>query len=188
MATGPRYKLAFRRRREGKTDYHQRLKLIVSKKPRLVVRGTLGDYTAQVIIAKPDGDKVLVAASARELAKAFGYKGAAKNTTAAYLTGMLCGLKAKQAGIEEAVLDAGLATSRKGSKIYAACKGAIDAGLEVPCSEDVFPTDERIRGEHVAGNTKSTFSGYEKKGLKATDLPAHFDEVKSKIMKEYEGK
>ncbi len=78
MATGPRYKLAFRRRREGKTDYHQRLKLIVSKKPRLVVRGTLGDYTAQVIIAKPDGDKVLVAASARELSKAFGYKGAAQ--------------------------------------------------------------------------------------------------------------
>ena len=188
MATGPRYKLAFRRRREGKTDYHQRLKLIVSKRPRLVVRGTLGDYTAQIVLAKPSGDEVVAAASAKELAKVFGYKGSSKNTTAAYLTGLLCGFKAKEAGIDNAVLDAGLATNRKGSKIYAACKGAIDSGLEVPCSEDVFPTDERIRGEHVAGNASSSFSQYEKRGLKAADLPAHFDEVKNSIMKKYEGK
>ena len=188
MATGPRYRVAFRRRREGKTDYHQRLRLIVSRKPRLVVRGSLGDYVAQIVVTKPEGDQVLAAASAKELAKAFGYKGAPKNTSAAYLTGMLAGLKAKEAGVDEAILDIGLATNRKGSKVYAALKGAIDAGLDIPCSEDVFPSDDRIRGEHVAGNTKSTFAQYEKRGLKATDLPAHFDEVKAKIMKSYEGK
>ncbi len=188
MATGPRYRVAFRRRREGKTDYHQRLKLIVSRKPRLVVRGTLGDYTAQLLITKPEGDRVLAAASAKELAKTFGYKGSLKNTSAAYLTGLLAGFKAKEAGIEEAILDIGLATNRKGSKVYAALKGAIDAGLTVPCSEDVFPTDDRIKGGHVAGNTKSSFSQYEKRGIKVADLPAHFDEVKGKIMKAYEGK
>ncbi len=188
MATGPRYRVAFRRRREGKTDYHQRLKLIVSRKPRLVVRGTLGDYIAQVLTTKPEGDAVLAAATARELARAFGYKGSLKNTSAAYLTGMLAGYKAKKAGVEEAILDIGLATNRKGSKVYAALKGAIDAGLKVPCSEDIFPSDERIRGEHVAGNSKSSFSQYEKRGLKVTDLPAHFDEVKKNIMKAYEGK
>jgi large subunit ribosomal protein L18 len=188
MATGPRYRVAFRRRREGKTDYHQRLKLIVSRKPRLVVRGTLGDYVAQIVITKPEGDRVLAAASARELVKAFGYKGATKNTTAAYLTGLLVALKAKKNGVDEAILDVGLATNRKGSKVYAALKGAIDAGLEVPCSDDIFPSDERIRGGHVAGNAKSNFSQYEKRGLKVTDLPAHFDEVKEKIMKAYEGK
>jgi len=188
MATGPRYKLAFRRRREGKTDYHQRLRLIVSRKPRLVVRGSLHDYVAQIIVTKPEGDKVLAAASAKELTKAFGYKGAPKNTSAAYLTGMLAGLKAKQAGVDEAILDIGLAENRKGSKVYAALKGAIDAGLDIPCSEDVFPSDERIRGEHVAGNANSSFAEYEKRGLKAADLPGHFDEVKAKIMKSYEGK
>jgi large subunit ribosomal protein L18 len=188
MATGPRYRVAFRRRREGKTDYHQRLKLIVSRKPRLVVRGSLNDYVAQIIVTKPEGDRVLAAASAKELAKAYGYKGAPKNTSAAYLTGMLAGLKAKEAGVSEAILDIGLATNRKGSKVYAALKGAIDAGLEIPCSEDIFPSDERIRGEHVAGNSKSSFSQYEKRGLDAKDLPAHFDEVKEKIMKSYEGK
>jgi large subunit ribosomal protein L18 len=188
MATGPRYRVAFRRRREGKTDYHQRLKLIVSRKPRLVVRGTLGDYIAQIIVTRPEGDQVLAAASAKEVAKAFGYKGATKNTSAAYLAGMLAGYKAKQAGVEDAILDIGLAANRKGSKVYAALKGAIDAGLSVPCGEDIFPSDGRIRGEHVAGNPKSSFSEYEKRGLKAADLPAHFDEVKKNIMKAYEGK
>ncbi len=188
MATGPRYRVAFRRRREGKTDYHQRLKLIVSRKPRLVVRGTLGDYIAQVLTTKPEGDIVMAAASAKELARTYGYKGSLKNTSAAYLTGMLAGYKAKKAGVDEAILDIGLATNRKGSKVYAALKGAIDAGLDVPCSEDIFPSDDRIRGEHVAGNPKSSFSGYEERGLKAADLPAHFDEVKKNIMKAYEGK
>ncbi|MCD1293494.1 50S ribosomal protein L18 [Methanocella sp. CWC-04] len=187
MATGPRYKVAFRRRREGKTDYHQRLKLIVSKKPRLVVRKTLNQIIAQVIIAKPDGDYVLASATSKDLTKDFDYKGATKNTSAAYLTGMLAGFRALEAGVEEAVLDAGLATNRKGSRVYAALKGAIDAGLEIPCDEEIFPSDERIRGEHVAGNSESSFSEYEKRGLKASDLPAHFDEVKNKITSEFEG-
>jgi len=38
MATGPRYKVPMRRRREVRTDYHQRLRLLKSGKPRLVAR------------------------------------------------------------------------------------------------------------------------------------------------------
>lgn len=186
MATGPRYKVPFRRRREGKTDYHQRLKLILSREPRLVVRKTLNQVIAEIVVAKPEGDEVLVYATSKELAKNFGYKGATKNTTAAYLTGMLAGYKALDEGVDYAVLDIGLATNVPGSRVYAVLKGAVDAGLEVPCSEEVFPSDERIRGEHVAGNENSSFSLYEKKGLKASDLPAHFEEVKSKITSEYE--
>jgi large subunit ribosomal protein L18 len=101
---------------------------------------------------------------------------------------LLAGYKAKKAGVDEAILDIGLATNRKGSKVYAALKGAIDAGLEVPCGDGIFPSDERIRGEHVAGNTHSSFSEYGKRGLDAAGLPAHFDEVKKNIMKAYEGK
>lgn len=188
MATGPRYKVSFRRRREGKTDYHQRLKLIVSREPRLVIRRTLNQVIAEILVTKPEGDQVIVSATSRELAKNYGYKGATKNTTAAYLTGMLIGYKAIKAGVENAVLDIGLRTNTPGSRMYAALKGAVDAGLDVPCSEEVFPSDERIRGEHVAGNTASSFSQYEKRGLKASDLPANFDEVKNKITSEYEGK
>lgn len=188
MATGPNYKVAFRRRREGKTDYHQRLRLIVSRKPRLVVRKTLNQVIAQLIESKTDGDRVLVSATSLELAKDFGYKGATKNTSAAYLTGLLVGYKAKEAGIDEAVLDIGLAVNRKGAKVYATLKGAVDAGLEVPCSEEIFPSDKRIRGEHVAGNASSKFTEYEKRGLNVKDLPAHFDEVKAKITGQYGGK
>jgi large subunit ribosomal protein L18 len=188
MATGPRYKVAFRRRREGKTDYHQRLKLIVSRKPRLVVRRTTNQVIAQILVTRPEGDKVVAAATSAELAKKFGYKGSGKNTSAAYLTGLLIGYKAQEAGVEEAILDIGLRENRAGSRVYAALKGAVDSGLEVPCSEEVFPSDDRIRGEHIAGNTASKYSQYEKNGLKAADLPAHFDEVKGKITSQYGAK
>jgi large subunit ribosomal protein L18 len=188
MATGPRYKVAFRRRREGKTDYHQRLKLIVSRKPRLVVRRTLTQIITQVLITRPEGDKVLVSATSKELARDFGYLGSGKNTSAAYLTGLLVGYKAQKEGIEEAILDIGLRENRAGSRVYATLKGAVDSGLEVPCSEDVFPSDARVRGEHVAGNANSSFSQYEKRSLKSADLPAHFDEVKGKIASEYGAK
>ncbi len=187
MATGPRYKVAFRRRREGKTDYHQRLKLIVSRKPRLVVRVTLNQVIAEIMVTKPEGDRVLTSATSKELAKEFGYLGARDNTSAAYLTGLLIGYKAQKAGIDEAILDIGLRENRAGSRVYAALKGAVDSGLEVPCSEDVFPAEERIRGEHVAGNASSSFKDYEKRGLKPADLPAHFDEVKGKITAAFGG-
>ena len=187
MATGPRYKVAFRRRREGKTDYHQRLKLIVSRKPRLVVRITLNQVIAEIMITKPEGDKVVVAATSKELTKEFGYLGARDNTSAAYLTGLLIGYKAQKAGLEEAILDIGLQENRAGSRVYAALKGAVDSGLEVPSGEEVFPSDARIRGEHIAANAKSSFADYEKRGLKAADLPAHFDEVKKKIAGAYGG-
>ena len=38
MATGPRYAVKFRRRREGKTDYKKRLNLLKSELPRFIVR------------------------------------------------------------------------------------------------------------------------------------------------------
>ena len=38
MATGPRYKVAFRRRREGRTNYYTRRKLLRGGELRAVVR------------------------------------------------------------------------------------------------------------------------------------------------------
>lgn len=69
MATGPRYFVQFRRRREGKTDYYKRLKLIVSDKPRMVVRKSNKHITCQLVEAKLEGDNTLVAAHSSELAK-----------------------------------------------------------------------------------------------------------------------
>jgi len=81
MATGPRYFVPFRRRREGKTDYYKRMKLLLSEKPRMVVRKTNRQIIIQLVEADLVGDRTLVAAYSTELA-AFGYTGATANTPA----------------------------------------------------------------------------------------------------------
>ena len=188
MAHGSRYKLAFKRRREGKTDYRARLNLIGLDKSRLVVRITNQHTIAQIINVKVNGDETVVSAHSNEL-KNMGWLGSGKNTSAAYLTGFLLGKKALEAGITYAVLDIGLKSSTRGARIFATLKGAVDAGLEVPYSDIILPADERIRGEHVAAYAESLsdeevekrFSQYIKNGLSPKDLPDHFDSIKQKI-------
>jgi len=169
MKLSPTYKMPFKRRRLGKTDYKKRLKLLLSKKPRLVVRRSLKYITAQIIDFSAKGDKTLVAATSKELKK-LGWDFACDNLPAAYLTGLLIGKRALEKGIKEAVLDSGLYTSTKGNRIYAVAKGAIDAGLKVPVSEEMFPSEERIKGLHIANYLE-----------KFKNLPEKFEELKKKI-------
>jgi large subunit ribosomal protein L5e len=90
-----RYQVKYRRRREGKTDYYARKRLIIqdknkynSPKYRLVVRLTNKDVIAQIIYAKINGDYVLSAAYSHEL-PAFGMPVGLTNYAAAYATGLL---------------------------------------------------------------------------------------------------
>ncbi|MET1124732.1 MAG: 50S ribosomal protein L18 [Archaeoglobaceae archaeon] len=186
MARGPRYKVPPRRRREGKTNYRKRLKLLLSRKPRLVVRITNRRVIAQVVEYHPDGDRVLVGVDSSMLTK-YGWKGDLNNTPAAYLTGLLVGKRAVEKGIREAVLDIGLHTPTRGSRVFAVLRGAVEAGMQIPHSEDVLPDDSRIRGEHIAAYYEmrpELFGEYERRGLKPTELPDHVEEVKAKIMGE----
>lgn len=191
MAHGSRYKVAFKRRREGKTDYGARLKLIGLDKHRLVVRVTGNHTIAQIVDVELSGDQTLVSAHSREL-KNMGWLGSGKNTSAAYLTGYLCGKKAIKEGIEGAVLDMGLQSSTKGSRVYAVLKGAIDAGLEIPYKDIILPDEDRIKGEHIVQYAQSLdkaemekkFSQYLEKGLSPLELPDHFQSIKEKIEKE----
>jgi large subunit ribosomal protein L18 len=156
----------------------------------LVVRPSNKHLTAQVIEAKPDGDRVLASAHSSELEE-YGWKGPCGNLPAAYLTGLLAGRRAISAGVTEAVLDIGLHASGSGSRIFAAAKGAFDAGLKVPHDESAFPSKERLRGEHLASYSKQlssepetykrTFSVYLKQKTKPEDLPQHFATVEAKI-------
>jgi large subunit ribosomal protein L18 len=185
MAKGPRYKVPYRRRREGKTNYRKRLKLLLSRKPRLVVRITNRRVIAQIIEYHPDGDRVLVGVDSTMLARDYGWKGDLNNTPAAYLTGLLVAKKALEKGIKEAILDIGLHTPTRGGRVFAVLRGAVEAGLEIPHSPEVLPDDSRIRGEHIAQYYEmrpELFSEYEKRGLKPSDLPQHVDEVKEKIL------
>ena len=190
MAKSGSYRVQLRRRREGKTDYQARKALVISGKPRLVTRTSLKNVTAQIIIAKPHGDEVLAAANSRELAKTYGWKAPTGNISSAYLTGLLCGLRAKAAGVKEAILDVGLLAPTKGAKIFAALSGVLDAGVNVPHSEEKI-VKERIKGEHIAKYAKSLgagsdeynakFSGYIAQGVAPEQLPEHFNKVKAEI-------
>jgi large subunit ribosomal protein L18 len=148
MKKGPRYKLPFKRRLEKKTDYRKRLRLLYSKNMRLVVRKSLNHIRAQVIEFNNKGDKTLVSASSQELKK-LGWDGSTDNITSAYLTGLLIGKKALKNKINSVVLDTGHQRNVKGSRVYAVLKGVLDAGLSIPHSPDILPSEERVKGKHV---------------------------------------
>ncbi|RLE82637.1 MAG: 50S ribosomal protein L18 [Thermoprotei archaeon] len=196
MGRRGRFKLPLKRRRKGLTNYYKRRKLILSGKPRLVIRKTNRYIIAQIIEALPGGDKVLVAAHSSELMSKYGWKGDTNNTPAAYLTGYLVGLKALKNGVKEAVADIGLHRPIPRSRIFAVLKGAVDAGLHVPHGDGIFPDDSRIRGEHIAEYAKrikqedpvkyeKLFSCYIKRGFTPENLPQHFDDVLSKIRESF---
>jgi large subunit ribosomal protein L18 len=190
MAKGSNYRVKLRRRREGKTDYQARKALVISGKPRLVTRFSLKNVTVQIVVAKLHGDEVLAAANSRELVKTYGWKAPTGNVPAAYLTGLLCGLKAKAKGVEEAILDIGLISPTKGSKIFAALSGVLDAGVMVPHSEEKI-VKERMKGEHIVKYAKSLgagseeysakFSKYTAQGVAPEKIPEHFNKVKAEI-------
>ncbi len=185
--------ILYRRKREGKTDYRQRLRLIKSGKPRLTVRMTNKHVIAQVIEFHPDGDKIIAGASTSELKK-YGWKANTRNLPASYLAGLLCGVKAKHAKVTEAITDLGLNKSVTGGALYAALKGAVDAGLEIPYSEEIMPPEDRITGKHISDYAKllskdkakyeKQFSKYIKRNIKPEEISKEFESTKAKILKE----
>ncbi|KAJ6485073.1 hypothetical protein C8R47DRAFT_546979 [Mycena vitilis] len=111
-----RFQVKYRRRREGKTDYYARKRLVTQAKNkynapkyRLVVRFTNRDIIVQVVYARLQGDFVLTQAHSRELPR-YGIKHGLTNWAAAYATGLLCarraltklGLADKYEGVVEA--------------------------------------------------------------------------------------
>jgi large subunit ribosomal protein L5e len=166
-----RYQVQFRRRREGKTDFQARKRLITQDKNkynapkyRLVVRFTNKDIIAQIIFARIAGDVVVTSANSRELQR-YGLTLGLTNYSAAYATGLLLarrhlkklGLASKYTGKEDvdgeyynvepvkdgprpfkAHLDIGLVRTTTGHRVFAAMKGAVDGGINIPHSETRF--------------------------------------------------
>merc|ERR1711871_577350 len=91
-----RYQVKYRRRREGKTDYYARKRLVAqdknkynSPKYRFVVRFSNKDISCQVVSSKIAGDVTHCAAYAHELTR-YGLPVGHTNYAAAYCTGLLC--------------------------------------------------------------------------------------------------
>lgn len=162
MASGPRYSVKFRRRREGKTNYRKRLALLKSGLPRMVVRVTNTRIIVQFIEYNEMGDRVLACADSKNLVK-MGWKHSFKNVPAAYLTGLLAGKRALAVGISSAVLDIGMRHPSKGARVFAALKGGIDAGIEIPHSSDKLPDDDRLIGKHISDELAPIFESVKKK-------------------------
>ena len=190
MSTSKRV-LTFRRKRQGLTNYKKRLRLLLSHKPRLVVRRSLKNINAQIVEYNQKGDKILVTANSKNLEK-FGWKANKGNLPSSYLIGLFIGKKAKEKGIKEVVLDIGLHKSIKGSRIYALLKGVLDSGIIVPCSKDILPSEERIKGGHIAKYAselkkspeeyKKRFNYYLKNDIDPALIGKYFDETKNKIL------
>jgi len=111
-----RYQTKYKRRRQGKTDYYARKRLITQAKNkynapkyRLVIRFTNRDIIAQIVTSEITGDKVFVSAYAHEL-KAYDVTHGLTNWAAAYCVGLLVarralvklGLDKAFTGVEEA--------------------------------------------------------------------------------------
>lgn len=90
-----RFQVKYRRRREGKTDYQGRRKMVRQAKNkyntakyRLIARFTNTKVIAQIAWSTIEGDHILMHADSTELGK-YGVKVGLKNYAAAYCTGLL---------------------------------------------------------------------------------------------------
>jgi large subunit ribosomal protein L18 len=145
-------KVQKRRRREAKTDYARRLKLLKSEKPRLVFRRTNKYVIAQYVTSNEAQDKVVFGLNSSELLKHGWDKKAVsglKNLTASYLLGYLMGKTIQSKKLEQPIIDFGMLKSLHKTRVYAFLKGIIDSGIAISCKEEAFPEPGRIKGDHL---------------------------------------
>ncbi|MFT4309383.1 MAG: 50S ribosomal protein L18 [Candidatus Woesearchaeota archaeon] len=143
-----RQTIKYRRAREGRTSYKQRINLLKGQKPRLIIRKSLNNITVSIAEYSPDGDMIRVNVHSSSLKK-MGWTHSTGNIPSAYLTGYIAAKKAVSMGIKEAILDLGLQTKVLRGRMFAALKGALDAGMKIPHDEKALPEKNRILGEHI---------------------------------------
>ena len=119
--------------------------------------------------------------------KKFGWNTSRANIPSAYLVGMLLAKKSKE---KKAILDLGLQTPVKGSRIFAVVRGCIDGGMDIPHSDEILPGEDRIRGKHIGNYAasiekkpeyKKRFSKYLENKIEPKEFTKYFEETKKKI-------
>jgi len=203
-------------------------------KYRLVVRFTNKDVICQIAFARLKGDVIMTAAYAHELPR-YGLHTGLTNYASAYSTGLLCArrhlqklkldkdFQGKEATGEDwsygkkiegrkpfrCNLDVGLARTSTGARVFAALKGALDGGLNIPHSPKRFAGFEKGEGKepgklnaeklrkylfagHVADYMKNLkennpdayqrqFSKYIARGINPEDLQGLYEKVHAAI-------
>lgn len=188
-ATGPVYKVALRRRRKALTNYAKRLALVKGNAPRMVVRKSGRGITVQFLEFSAKGDRVIAGGISKALRK-MGWAPRC-NAPTAYLCGLLAGRAAAKKGVKEFNLDIGMQTPSKGSVVFAALRGAMDAGLKTAYSNDMIE-DSRINGSLIekyakelrakdAARYNKLFSSYIKENFNPEKMVEAFNAAKAKI-------
>jgi len=149
-----------RRRKENKTDYANRIKLLKSGSPRIVFRKTNRYLLAQYVTSKEAQDKVKLNITSKELLK-YGwpeeFKNSLKSIPAAYFTGLLIGATIKKNKLEKPIADFGMHRVLHKSKVYGFLKGLIDAEVDIKCDEKTFPSQESIKGKFLKKDFTENF-------------------------------
>ncbi len=147
-----------RRRKECKTDYKNRLNLLKSGKPRIVIRRTNKYFIVQAIKSNMAQDKVIASVTSRDLINEGWdkkFSNSLKSIPAGYLTGLLLGTKLD--GKQTYIIDLGMTRNIHGNRSFAVIKGLIDSGLDIHANESVFPNKDRLNGEHLNPEVKKIF-------------------------------
>lgn len=105
-----RFQVQRRRRREGKTDYKARIKMVKqdknkfnTRKYRFIVRLTNRQVIVQIAYASIVGDHIVAHANSKDLAK-YGISVGLKNYAACYATGLLAARRAlKKFGLDDKI-------------------------------------------------------------------------------------
>ncbi|MCK5149985.1 50S ribosomal protein L18 [Candidatus Pacearchaeota archaeon] len=159
-----------KRRKQSKTDYSKRIKLLKSGSPRVVFRKTNKYVISQYVTSKEAQDKIEFGVNSKDLIK-YGwpkeFKGSLKSIPASYLVGFLIGKKIIKQKLENPIVDLGMLRILYKTKVYGFLKGLKDSGIKIKCEDKMFPEEDRIKGK----NLKKDFS-------------KTFEEIKSKIEKE----
>ncbi len=153
-------KMPKRRRRENKTDYGKRLKLLKAGVPRIVFRKSNKYIIAQYVTSKEAQDKIEFGVISKDLVN-FGWpkenQGSLKSIPAAYLIGLLMGKKITEKGLENPIIDFGMNRMLYKTKTYAFLKGVVDAGIQINAKDEIFPEQDRIQGKHMKKDFSSMF-------------------------------
>ncbi len=160
-------KVARRRRRENKTDYLRRIKLLKSRSPRIVFRKTNKYVLAQYVKTREAQDRIEFGMSSKKLLD-YGwpkeFKNSLKSIPASYLLGLLVGNKIIKDKLKTPIPDFGMLRMVHKTKVYGFLNGLIDSGVKIKYQKGVFPDEPKIKGKYLK-----------------KDFSKKFGEIKSKI-------
>jgi len=198
-----RYQVKYRRRREGKTDYYARRKMVRqdknkygTRKYRLIMRITGQKIIMQVAYATILGDKVVCQASSKELAN-YGIPAGHTNYAAAYATGLLVARRVlKQFGQDSIIkgkeeIDGGEYHVEEEDVEQRPFKCIFDVGLQRTVAGCRLwgglkgAVDGGLHVPHSAMNFPGFKRADEKGGEHEYDQEAHKDRIFGKHLQEY---